>query len=320
MCKSSSSAIGQNHHFTSVICAAFGITAVFIILWKVVFNFNVCLVAKQGPQECLQGCQLISKPLGRLGLENLLKQTRRKEDDDGWRYLITFVNCEAANEWWQLLSTQPNTWNGKVKWISPQFYTHDLEPLNIGREFFTHDDFPAAREFLNKMFTILLNDKGGRILFVTPPIKITDHISGRWYFIWSQTDMQKYWYCCVDGTCLVCGNTDCDVIHVSTWPECCLRFCMCAHVTANQNHHVPKDFVMIGSDDIYILAFKDYILHINDEEDLKVTKNQGTSDLLFSDLKDRFLSKTEKQENGGMIYEYVVLVERGLKQAWELVD
>ena len=33
----------------------FCITAVFIILWKIIFNFNVCLAAKQGPQEYLWG-------------------------------------------------------------------------------------------------------------------------------------------------------------------------------------------------------------------------------------------------------------------------
>ncbi|KAI9459273.1 hypothetical protein HD554DRAFT_1679648 [Boletus coccyginus] len=250
----------------------------------------------------------------------LKRSTGRKEDDDGWRYLITFVNREAADEWWRLISTQPNPWTGKVKRISPQFYTHDPEPLNIGREFFSRDDFPAAREFLDKMFTMLLNDRGGRILSVAPPIKVTDHISGRWYFIRSQTDTQKYWYLRVDGICLVCGNADCDAIHVSTRPEFRSRFCIRARIAANQNHHAPKNFVMIGSDDIYILASKDYTLRINDEEDLKATKNQGTSDLLFSDLKDRFLSRTEKQEKSGMIYEYVVPVERGLGQAWELVD
>ncbi|KAI9568773.1 hypothetical protein HD554DRAFT_2021588, partial [Boletus coccyginus] len=243
---------------------------------------------------------------------------KNHEDDVYGRYLLTFVNRDAADEWWRMISTQPSPWTGKIKRISPQFYTDYPTSHELGIDFFSHDDFPAAREFLDKMFFTLLNDRDGRILSIAPPIKIMDHISDRWYFIRSQSDTQKYWYFRVDGTCLVCGNADCDAIHVST--QFRSRFCIRARIAANQSLHAPRGFVMIGSDDIHILASKDYTLRINDEEDLKATKNQETSDLLFSDLKDRFLSRAEAQGNRGVIYEYVVPVERGLGQAWELVD
>ena len=81
---------------------------------------------------------------------------------------------------------------------------------------------------------------------------------------------------------------------------------------------------MIGSDEISIAASKDYTLHINDAGELKATKIAlgGTgSDLRFDDLKNRF--GTDWKGNGDVIprvSEYIVPVERGLGEAWELVD
>ena len=82
---------------------------------------------------------------------------------------------------------------------------------------------------------------------------------------------------------------------------------------------------MIGSDEISIAASKDYTLRINDEEDLKATKVYQiatTENLLFrfDDLKSRFVARAEKQEEGELICEYVVPVERGLGEGWELVN
>ena len=77
---------------------------------------------------------------------------------------------------------------------------------------------------------------------------------------------------------------------------------------------------MIGRDEISIAAPKGYILHINDTGDLKATKRyQGETDLLFGDLKKRFITRAEKQVNGE-IWEYVEAIERGSGEAWELVD
>lgn len=77
---------------------------------------------------------------------------------------------------------------------------------------------------------------------------------------------------------------------------------------------------MIGKDEISIAALKDYRVHIDDEENLKVTKGyQGETDLVFDDLKNRFVTQAEKQVNGE-VWEYVVAVERSAGETWGLVD
>jgi len=77
---------------------------------------------------------------------------------------------------------------------------------------------------------------------------------------------------------------------------------------------------MIGTDEISIAAPKDHVLHINDAEDLVATKGfQGETDLLFGDLKKRFIIRVERQVNGE-VWEYVESVERGIGEPWELVE
>lgn len=79
---------------------------------------------------------------------------------------------------------------------------------------------------------------------------------------------------------------------------------------------------MIGKDEISIAASKDYFLRINDMEELKGTKayRDHASDLLFGDLKNRFITRKMERENGGWGWESVVSVERGIGMAWELVE
>ena len=95
---------------------------------------------------------------------------------------------------------------------------------------------------------------------------------------------------------------------------------MRARNVAYKGPQTSQDLVLIGRDEISIAASKDYILHIDDAEELKATKGYrgGASDLLFGDLKKRFVTRTEKHSNG--IWEFVVPVERGFGEAWELVE
>ena len=80
--------------------------------------------------------------------------------------------------------------------------------------------------------------------------------------------------------------------------------------------------VLIGRDEISIAAPKDYFLRINDMEELKGTKGyrDHASDLHFGDLKNRFVTRKMKLEDGGGGWESVVSVERGIGMAWELVE
>lgn len=142
-----------------------------------------------------------------------------------------------------------------------------------------------------------------------------DLLSNR-YFVRSKADPRKHWYFRISGVCLVCGDAKCDAIHVST--EYSTRFCVHLRATGSQ----VSDIIMIGKDEISIAASKDYMLRINDGEELKADLGYPSgpgADLLFSDLKNRFISRVENQENGSA-WECVVLAERGLGMAWELVD
>ena len=83
---------------------------------------------------------------------------------------------------------------------------------------------------------------------------------------------------------------------------------------------MPENFVMIGKDEISIAAPKGYTVHIDNAGDLKATKGyQDETDLLFGDLKKRFITRAEKQVNGE-VWEYVESVERGVGEVWELVE
>ena len=140
-----------------------------------------------------------------------------------------------------------------------------------------------------------------------------DHPSDR-YFIRSKVEPSSHWYLRTRGACLVCGNRNCDAVHASS--EYRTKFC----VRVRDQGSVSKELVMIGRDKIAIAAPGDYTVHINAVQDLKATRAfQGRAlDLLFDDLRDKFITRAEKQVNGE-IWEYVELVAKGLGEAWELV-
>ena len=138
------------------------------------------------------------------------------------------------------------------------------------------------------------------------------------YFIRAKADPWSHWYVCIKGACLVCGDANCNAVHVSS--EYRTKFCIRARNAADENSQEAGEFVMIGKDEISIAALKDYRVHIDDEENLKVTKGyQGETDLVFDDLKNRFVTQAEKQVNGE-VWEYVVAVERSAGETWGLVD
>ena len=117
--------------------------------------------------------------------------------------------------------------------------------------------------------------------------------------------------------CLVCGDANCNAVHVSS--DYRTRFCVRVRNLAD-DFSVPENFVMIARDEISIVTLRDYTIHINDAGDLKATKGyQGKTDLLFGDLKHRFISRVEKQVNGE-VWEYVESVERGVGEIWDLVE
>ena len=143
-----------------------------------------------------------------------------------------------------------------------------------------------------------------------------DSLSDR-YFIRSKVDPFSHWYLRTSGMCLVCGDANCNAVHVSS--DYRTRFCVRVRNLAD-DFSVPENFVMIARDEISIVTLRDYTIHINDAGDLTATKGyQGKTDLLFGDLKHRFISRVEKQVNGE-VWEYVESVERGVGEIWDLVE
>jgi len=220
--------------------------------------------------------------------------------------LVTFVNREAADEWWRTISAPSSVYAKCIKRISPRFYIQtEFIVDEYAYDFFNKGESPGTRHLSERMFS------GGTTTNVPNEV---DHISGRWYFIRSKAEPCSYWYLRTRGTCVVCADTKCSAIHASS--EHRTRFC----IRVRSDSQVPEDFVMIGTDKISISAPKDHILHINDAEDLVGTKGyQGETDLLFSDLKKRFITRAERQVNGE-VWEYVESVERGVGEPWELVE
>jgi len=244
---------------------------------------------------------------------------KNDNDDNHYRYLITFSSRKAADEWWRMISAPSSPYAGKIIRTAPQFYTQNDPSNNNVTGFFYKAGLPDAFRFHRRMFiTVIYNSNDGNIPFVIPSATITDHISGRWYFIRSKADPWSHWYVRIKGVCLICGDANCNAVHVSS--EYRTRFCIRARNAADENSQEAEDFVMIGKDEISIVAPKGYTLHIDNEEDLKVTKGyQGETDLIFDDLKNRFSTQAEKQVNGE-VWEYVAAVERGAGEPWELVD
>ena len=97
------------------------------------------------------------------------------------------------------------------------------------------------------------------------------------------------------------------------------RFHVQARNLSVKDSKPQKDLVLIGRDEISIAASREYTLRIEDEGVLKATRVHHAADFLFGDLKNRFVSHTKKLASGE-VWEYVKPVERGLGEAWELVD
>ena len=107
------------------------------------------------------------------------------------------------------------------------------------------------------------------------------------YFIRSKAEPLKYWYFNNGDPCLVCRGGDCSSIHASTVHRTKFRL-----VTLEYNPP-PKDFVMIGADEISILT-GNYTLHIADTGELKAMRGFPNTDFHFRDLKNRFVSRSKE--------------------------
>ncbi|KAF8638027.1 hypothetical protein AX16_010659 [Volvariella volvacea WC 439] len=153
-------------------------------------------------------------------------------DDWSWRYLITFATRETADEWWIAVSNSSNAaYVNSIRRVTPQFYTHNPALANIALSI---TDASVAKQFLDRVFFTLINDRDGRIQSVIPVQDYADHISGNWFSIRSKAKPSEYWYCPPENGRIVVSTT-----HRS-------RF------RVRNTDSSKNGKVMIGSDDIYI--------------------------------------------------------------------
>jgi len=228
-----------------------------------------------------------------------------------WRYLMTFSSREDADEWWRIISQPTSPTAGIFQRINPQYYT--FLQLNVP-DFILGKTFVGGKTFQNNMFFTLLNDRDGRIQSTFPQQEITDHISGKWFYIRSRSDPDRFWYCNVGtgAACLVCGLSWCGNVHVST--ERRSRFYIKAPSAPQDS---SQNTIMIRADQITIAPDNEYILQITDNNELKAVKTSVTQDIVFGDIRGRF-AVTAKRLSDGVVVEYVVPVDRGTGEVWEL--
>ncbi|KAI5818060.1 hypothetical protein BZA77DRAFT_386425 [Pyronema omphalodes] len=169
-----------------------------------------------------------------------------KNESDHWsyRYIITFASRAVADEWWRAvqdsISDSYKTF-ADIKRVTPQFYTHKPSVGNIPN---TVIDAKCAPKFLGKVFFTLLNDHDGRILSIAPPIDVTDHVSGKTYYIRSKGEPGKYWYLANER---LSDDTSRQVVQLSSTGRTRFRIKIRVASGASQDGKI-----MIGSDDIFI--------------------------------------------------------------------
>lgn len=98
----------------------------------------------------------------------------QSKDDTYWRYLITAPSMEIIDEWFRALQEKIGEEN--LIRISPEFYAHDKDKVDLGRSTWTANQVP---QFMNKMTFTLLSDVDGRIYNTFNNGQVTDHISGK---------------------------------------------------------------------------------------------------------------------------------------------
>ncbi|KZP06497.1 hypothetical protein FIBSPDRAFT_1053519 [Athelia psychrophila] len=112
---------------------------------------------------------------------------------DRHRLLVVFANRATADEWWRAVSTSPHA--AHVKRSSPQFYSYDAVRYNLLTFFQGDARFdPLAGQFRGRMWFNVMPNSDIPGISVIPPVQITDHISGNWFYIRSASNHALHWY------------------------------------------------------------------------------------------------------------------------------
>ncbi|CCX07192.1 hypothetical protein FPQ18DRAFT_323469 [Pyronema domesticum] len=239
---------------------------------------------------------------------------KNDQDHNTYRYLITFASRSVADEWWRAVQDSVTSSYKKfadAKRVTPQFYTH--KP-GVGNLYQTVTDPQCAPRFLGKVFFTLLNDHDGRNFNIAPPIDITDHISGKTYYIRSKHEPSKYWY--LGSQCLTEGSKPSQVVQLSSTVRTRFRIKIRVADGSSQDGKI-----MIGSDDIYISV--PGVMNNADVSNINTASDNGalvagrTADIFkFHDFENGFIVAGAIGDRGG---ESSNVWKHEFGQKWELV-
>ncbi|KAF9263879.1 hypothetical protein L218DRAFT_958715, partial [Marasmius fiardii PR-910] len=115
-------------------------------------------------------------------------------DDNTWRMLLTFTDSATADEWWRAIADTKNSLVADVRRITPEFYIHNAAVYNMFNFFVDPRITDISQNFKGRLIITLQNDRGGRGIDILPKQRVTDLISGNWYYIRSSVDREIYWY------------------------------------------------------------------------------------------------------------------------------
>ncbi|KAL4268387.1 PH domain-containing protein [Pleurotus pulmonarius] len=223
-------------------------------------------------------------------------------NDTVWRLVLTFSDAAAADEWWRAISSgktaagAPANLLSDIRRINPQFYNHNVAVFNV-YEFFTDWRVTElAKPFRGRMFITLQNDRGGRGHDIIADQKVTDLVSGDWFYVRSKTDPSLYWHYEVGNSRVVVSN--------------CQRT-MFSVVAQN----VPAKTVMIRSDTVALSAWPhNRAIRIGSQGNLI---GGSTNDWTF-DFED-FATGRFVDSDGVVVYENIA-DNAPKKPGWELVN
>ncbi|KAF9265170.1 hypothetical protein L218DRAFT_943047 [Marasmius fiardii PR-910] len=105
-------------------------------------------------------------------------------DDNTWRIVLTFTDSVTADEC--LLAD--------VRRVTPEFYIHNTAVFNMLNFFIDTRITSISQNFQGRLILTLQNDRGGRGIDIFPKQRVTDLISGNWFYIRSTSDPQMYWH------------------------------------------------------------------------------------------------------------------------------
>ncbi|KAK7058617.1 hypothetical protein VNI00_002253 [Paramarasmius palmivorus] len=187
-------------------------------------------------------------------------------DDNTWRIVMAFADSSTADEWWRAISGSNNSLLADIRRVTPEMYIHNAAVFNVYNFFIDTRITDISQKFKGRLILTLQNDRGGRGINIFPKQRVTDLVSGNWFYIRSSVDPEMYWHYETKG-----GYPRISVSRTG-------RSLFCVTAT-----NVPSRTVMIGSDTVKLSMWSAGNVVI-DSEGLLTNGVQAQWSFTFGDL------------------------------------